>query len=135
MNKKVKYIIAVAVIVVFGFIAFSSLSDQVTPYVTFAQAKESGKRVQIIGMLIDGESKTDKQSGALHFSLREEETLDTLSVIYTGGPKPGNFEQADKVVAIGQYKDGIFHSERLLVKCPSKYEGEEYEKMDHEEVL
>jgi cytochrome c-type biogenesis protein CcmE len=39
------------------------------------------------------------------------------------GTKPGNFEQADKVVLIGRYQNGIFSADQLLVKCPSKYQG------------
>ena len=135
MNKKIKYTIAIIIIIVFGFVAFSSFSDQVTPYVTFAQAKESGKRVQIIGLPMNEQSRIDPRTGALHFSLREEETADTIYVVYSEGPKPGNFEQADKIVVIGRYEDGIFNSERLLVKCPSKYQGQEdYSRMDHEGI-
>jgi hypothetical protein len=38
--------------------------------------------------------------------------------------KPNNFEAASQVVAIGSYKDGVFYAEDMLVKCPSKYQGE-----------
>jgi hypothetical protein len=31
---------------------------------------------------------------------------------------------ATNVVAIGTYKDGRFVSDKLLVKCPSKYQAE-----------
>jgi len=31
--------------------------------------------------------------------------------------------QATEVVAIGSMKGSEFHSEKLLIKCPSKYEG------------
>jgi cytochrome c-type biogenesis protein CcmE len=44
-----------------------------------------------------------------------------------GGTKPGNFEQAESVVCIGVFKDGIFEAKDILVKCPSKYQGPEYE--------
>jgi len=39
--------------------------------------------------------------------------------------KPSNFENADKIVAVGKYitSDDVFHADELLVKCPSKYEG------------
>jgi cytochrome c-type biogenesis protein CcmE len=42
--------------------------------------------------------------------------------------KPANFEEAVSIVAIGTYRTGAFHAEKLLVKCPSKYQGEETEK-------
>ncbi len=40
------------------------------------------------------------------------------------GAKPNNFELATSVVAKGRYKDGCFHANELLTKCPSKYEGD-----------
>ena len=46
----------------------------------------------------------------------------SLPVEY-GGVKPGNFEEAVQIVAVGRYESGVFHAEQLLVKCPSKYQG------------
>jgi cytochrome c-type biogenesis protein CcmE len=31
---------------------------------------------------------------------------------------------ATEVVAKGRFKDGYFHANELLTKCPSKYEGD-----------
>ena len=41
------------------------------------------------------------------------------------GPRPGNFDNVTKVVAIGKYepKEQVFIARELLVKCPTKYEG------------
>ena len=44
------------------------------------------------------------------------------------GIKPGNFKDAISIVAIGRYRDGRIEAEKLLVKCPSKYQGAEVEK-------
>jgi cytochrome c-type biogenesis protein CcmE len=46
----------------------------------------------------------------------------TLTVHYSG-IKPGNFEEAVQIVAVGSYQEGVFYAEQLLVKCPSKYQG------------
>ncbi|MBD3234525.1 MAG: cytochrome c maturation protein CcmE [candidate division Zixibacteria bacterium] len=127
MVKKVRIIVAVILIAVFGYIAWTSFGEQMTPYVDFAQARQSHKTVQVIGQLVNGHSEIDPSTGELKFTLREENTQDILNVIYTGGPKPGNFEQADKIVAIGRYENGVFVSNQLLVKCPSKYQGMDYE--------
>jgi cytochrome c-type biogenesis protein CcmE len=45
-----------------------------------------------------------------------------MMVVYDGA-KPANFEQADQVVVIGRYENGLFVADQLLVKCPSKYQG------------
>jgi cytochrome c-type biogenesis protein CcmE len=54
-------------------------------------------------------------------------TKEPIAVSYTD-VKPANFEDAVSIVAIGRYENGVFAAEKLLVKCPSKYQGEEIEK-------
>jgi cytochrome c-type biogenesis protein CcmE len=41
------------------------------------------------------------------------------------GVKPANFEDAVSIVAIGRYDAAAseFAADKLLVKCPSKYQG------------
>jgi cytochrome c-type biogenesis protein CcmE len=46
------------------------------------------------------------------------------------GVRPANFDEAISIVAIGRY-DGAsaeFDAAKLLVKCPSKYQGAEVTK-------
>ena len=57
----------------------------------------------------------------LRFTMVEEDG-DTMTVLYEG-VKPGNFEEAVQIVAVGTYREGFFEAEQLLVKCPSKYQG------------
>ena len=54
------------------------------------------------------------------------ETGQTLPVRYEG-LKPANFEEAISIVAIGTYDEasGELAANKLLVKCPSKYQGAE----------
>jgi cytochrome c-type biogenesis protein CcmE len=39
--------------------------------------------------------------------------------------KPNNFETAGElmIVAKGKVKDNVFYADKVLTKCPSKYEG------------
>ena len=46
---------------------------------------------------------------------------DVMPVVFAG-VKPGNFDEAEKVVVIGKYQEGAFHANQILVKCPSKYD-------------
>jgi cytochrome c-type biogenesis protein CcmE len=57
----------------------------------------------------------------LRFGLADENGT-VMPVMYEG-VKPGNFEEATEIVAVGKYRDGAFHADQLLVKCPSKYQG------------
>jgi cytochrome c-type biogenesis protein CcmE len=56
--------------------------------------------------------------------MQDQESGDTMQVRYHG-VKPGNFEDAISIVAIGQYSadQEEFAANKLLVKCPSKYQG------------
>ena len=45
-------------------------------------------------------------------------------VIYTKG-KPQDFEMSESLVVTGKLKDDVFVSDEILMKCPSKYKGEE----------
>ena len=80
-----------------------------------------------MGALEKGTSRYDIEAKTLHFTLVDPQTKNALPVAYRD-VKPANFEDAVSIVAIGQYQDGTFQAEKLLVKCPSKYQGEEVEK-------
>lgn len=110
---------------IIGFIAFGAgaFKASLTPYVSFAQARASREAVQVAGKLVEGSSSYDEASGTLMFIL-EDNHGDRMKVHFSGA-KPGNFEEATQIVAIGRFSQGVFLAEKLLVKCPSKYQGVE----------
>ncbi|MBO6179817.1 MAG: cytochrome c maturation protein CcmE [Selenomonadaceae bacterium] len=116
-----KYLL-ITLIVIFGVYALWSLTDSVTPYVGIKEARQSAKNVQVKGLL-------DKTAPAPHvegkdfvFSLLDEETGETMPVRYHG-VKPDQFDEAYHIVAIGKWDGSAFSADKLLIKCPSKYEG------------
>jgi len=119
---KYKVIIGLIAITVFAAFAFHSFRLALNPYVTFAEAANATGSVQVSGRLVGEEASYDLKSGALAFYL-EDEAGARMPVRYQGA-KPGNFEHADSIVIIGSLEGDIFKAERLLVKCPSKYEEE-----------
>jgi cytochrome c-type biogenesis protein CcmE len=102
----------------FGASAFQSA---LTPYISIAEAKTAKGLVQVSGLVKDGKSATDA-AGRFTFTLVDDQGH-TLPVVYKR-VKPGNFDDAIGVVAIGRYKDGVLEADQLLVKCPSKYEAQ-----------
>ena len=116
-------------VLVLGFLVLglSTFSRSMTPYVSFAEAKAAPRTVQVMGALEKGTSHYDATSKTLHFTLLDMNTKEPIAVAYTD-VKPANFEDAVSIVAIGRYENGVFAAEKLLVKCPSKYQGEEIEK-------
>ena len=124
---KKAYWAGAALILAFLVLGLTTFSSTMTPYVTFAEAEKSIRVVQVMGGLEKGSSRYDTVSKTLHFNLVDLETKKVLPVAYRD-VKPANFEEAVSIVAIGKYQKDGFHAEKLLVKCPSKYQGEETEK-------
>ena len=114
---------AVGAVLVVAFLAYgtTSFKSNLTPYVSFEEASRSPGKVQVAGGLVENSTKYVDETQQLRFTMVEEDG-DTMTVLYDG-IKPGNFEEAVQIVAVGSYEDGIFHAEQLLVKCPSKYQG------------
>ena len=111
---------AIVVFVAFGAGAFKS---NLTPYVSFEKARAANGAVQVAGKLVEHSDNFDEASSRLMFTLADDHGQQ-LRVAYKG-MKPGNFNEATQVVAIGRYRDGVLEAEKLLVKCPSKYQGVE----------
>jgi cytochrome c-type biogenesis protein CcmE len=113
-----------------GFLALglTTFTKSMTPYVSFDEAVQAHRTVQVMGALEKGSSRYDTATKTLHFNMLEPKTNQKLSVAYTD-VKPANFEDAVSIVAIGRYEGGGFNAEKLLVKCPSKYQGQEVEKL------
>jgi cytochrome c-type biogenesis protein CcmE len=122
---------AVGAVLVVAFLAYgtTSFKANLTPYVSFDEAASSGRKVQVAGGLVERSVQYVDESQVLRFEM-EEEGGATMTVVYDG-VKPGNFEEAVQIVAIGNYHDGAFHAEQLLVKCPSKYQGIEEDPSTH----
>lgn len=124
MNRRAVWtVVGLALIV--GFVAFGAgaFKASLTPYVSFAQARASQDAVQVAGKLVQGSSYYDEANGKLVFVL--EDTQGDRMRVEFAGTKPGNFEEATQIVAIGRFTNGVFAAEKLLVKCPSKYQGVE----------
>lgn len=124
MRKKTLYLSGTALLLGFAGFALLSFQQTLTPYVAFAQARSLERTLQVAGELVEDSSQYDGDAEALLFRLREPTTGETLNVVYHG-LKPANFEEAVSIVAIGRYEPavGSFQAEKLLVKCPSKYQG------------
>ncbi|MGM0652894.1 MAG: cytochrome c maturation protein CcmE [Bacillota bacterium] len=120
---KTKVVIALAVIAIFAAFAFYTFSSALNPYVTFAEAANASGIVQVSGQLVGEKAGYDAVGGDLVFQLVDDEG--THMPVHYEGAKPTDFERADSVVVIGSVKDNYFQAERLLVKCPSKYEDEQ----------
>jgi cytochrome c-type biogenesis protein CcmE len=123
---KKAYIIAFLVIGVAAGFTLWAFSGSMTPYVDIATARRSATPVQVRGKILHETAYYDKNANALRFQI-EDVNKERIEVVYRGG-KPDAFDTAPETAATGLVrKDAtgseIFESDKLVVKCPSKYDG------------
>jgi len=120
-QRRLWYVIGGVMIVAFLAYGATSFKSNLTPYVSFEEAQKSARKVQVAGGLVPDSTSYVEEEEMLRFGMVADNGS-TMTVHYRG-IKPGNFEEATQIVAIGSYSDGAFHADQLLVKCPSKYQG------------
>ena len=121
------YWAAVALALGFVLLGMSAFQKTLTPYLSFPEARKARGVMQIMGSLDKESDRYDTARQELSFDLVDAEGR-RLTVVYRG-VKPANFKDAVSIVAIGSYRGGRVEAEKLLVKCPSKYQGDEVEKV------
>jgi cytochrome c-type biogenesis protein CcmE len=122
-RKTALYLGGAVLLAGFVTLGFTSFTSNMTTYVSFEQAQQAERRVQVAGSLVAGSVREDRDAdGVLAFTI-EDDAGARLPVRYRG-VRPANFDEASKVVVIGQWAGDTFRSEQMLIKCPSKYEGE-----------
>jgi cytochrome c-type biogenesis protein CcmE len=120
---KKAYLFAIGFIALGLFMAGRAMIQTIVPYVSVAEARESTRKVQVKGKLVAGSLQMDAMRGETRF-LIEDTKGDRLPIVH---PKlaQGNVEQATEIVAIGQMQGKVFVAEKILYKCPSKYQGKQ----------
>jgi cytochrome c-type biogenesis protein CcmE len=123
---------AIGGVLVVAFLAYgaTSFKSNLTPYVSFEEAMQRPSKVQVAGSLVPQSTHYSEEVERLVFGIEDDDGR-TMKVLYDG-VKPGNFEEATQIVAIGNYRDDAFHADQLLVKCPSKYQGIPEDVSDHD---
>jgi cytochrome c-type biogenesis protein CcmE len=120
------YWIAAALTLAFMGFGLTAFQKTLTPYLSFDEAKKSQGVVQVMGALDKQSDRYDQTREELSFDLVDDKG-GRMPVVYKG-IKPANFKDAISIVAIGRVHEGRVEAEKLLVKCPSKYQGAEVEK-------
>ncbi|RMF56752.1 MAG: cytochrome c maturation protein CcmE [Calditrichaeota bacterium] len=131
MSKR-GYIIGIVIIVVtFGFLVMKGLDKSMMSYVEVSQivsnpdVAERGGVLQVSGIVQPGSVKT-YGGGNLEFTIQDMKNSSlTLPVVYQG-IIPDNFKPGLQVVVQGRYspQTGKITGQKILVKCPSKYEAD-----------
>ena len=115
-------IIAVAL----GYFAFNVFQGAAMYYVTVGELLDRGvneeKIVRVNGSLVSDSFTREPGSIVAHFRLSDGER--ELSAVYQGVLPDLFFNEHSQIVLEGRYGfSGVFRTDTVLVRCPSKYEA------------
>jgi len=132
-RKQIMLFVLLFIIAVSGYFIYDLSKSSITPYMTVSELIENsntmiGRNIQIRGRV----EKNSLQDFGMYvqFSIYDEEA--SMNVIYKGSIEPG-FKEENEVVLIGSLNsNGNFKAEKMILKCPSKYEefDEQYQLID-----
>ncbi len=127
MNSK--YVIGSIIIVVFMIVGITAFVNTTIAYVSISEAMRSKQTVQVMGKIDFDKVNFNSEENRLEFAIYDPEAKDkttalSMDVVYYG-IIPGNFDQAISIVVKGKKEGEHFVCDKLLVKCPSKYQGDE----------
>jgi cytochrome c-type biogenesis protein CcmE len=139
---KKTHIFALFIIAVAAGIILSTAGDAST-YVDFTQAEElamSGDNgsIHVVGSLkkdasgqiVGMQYSPEVDPNRFVFTLLDNNNREQL-VVYPSS-KPQDFDKSEKVVVIGRMEKDHFAAEKILLKCPSKYENDKLETTEFE---
>ncbi|MCM3587956.1 cytochrome c maturation protein CcmE [Mesobacillus maritimus] len=137
MSKNQKIITALslmaAAIIIMTFASMPSAgSKELTISDVMANAeKYDGDYIMTEGLLNKETVQWNADKIELQFEIYDENET-KLPVVYKG-VQPDNFTE-DVIVIVEGFisKNGVFEAEKVMTKCPSKYEGEDMENYDSE---
>ncbi len=122
-------IIAIAIVIIMTSIGDASSYES---FNTAMEMKQDGedKAIHVVGQL-----KKDEGGEVVGLNVREDKTSFTFLLVDNEGteqevfynePVPADFTRSESVVVIGAYRnEEIFVADKILMKCPSKYQETE----------
>lgn len=120
-------LVALVLVGAFGFLGFNAFKSASIYYLTPSELVAKGEDiynddVRLSGIVVAGtvESHADN---VFQFTVTDDEGA-MIPVVYTGAV-PDTFQEGADVVVEGRLTPrGVFEADRLLAKCPSKYEAQ-----------
>lgn len=110
-----------------------STAGDASTYVSFTEAKKMAGEGEKNKVHVVGKLKKDANGNIIglqynpaidpnHFSfILVDNNQQEQAVVYRS-PKPQDFERSEQVVIIGNIQNETFLADKILMKCPSKYE-------------
>src|SRR5690554_1141354 len=125
------HILGLGVIAIAIMIIITSIGDAST-YENFTTAKTLALNGNDKPIHVVGELKKDETGSVVGIDVSESKTAFTFMMVdndgqeqqvYYNEPVPADFARAEQVVVIGAYRnEEVFVADKILMKCPSKYQ-------------
>lgn len=127
MSPRVRLAIAAVLFIgALGYFSFLAFRSATVYYLTVGELEQTGptaegRLVRVAGKLVDGSFVRDADGLDVSFRLKDDRG-NTLPVAYRGEVGQLFFNEHSELILEGKYTgDRIFHTETLIVRCPSKY--------------
>ena len=124
LRRKGFYVGAIIVCLVIGYLGYMGFTSSATYYYTVSELLDRGSSVYGHNVRVNGQVTSDsieRESGELILRFTLTEGGQSLPAVYRG-VVPDTFQAGIEVVAEGYLDpDGIFQTNSILTKCPSKY--------------
>jgi len=127
--KKSHILIIILIAAAIGIVV--STAEDASTYVTFEQAYQLASNGSTSSIHVVGELKKDANghvvgilqgSDRVSFSFIMIDENKKEQIVEFHEPMPQDFTRSEKVVVVGNYQNDIFVAEKILLKCPSKYQ-------------
>ncbi len=132
---KTTHIIGILVIAV-AIVMIMTTAGDASQYLTFSEAKELSEEGSKTQVHIVGQLKKDMRGeivgivpspDKLSFKFLMIDENGDEQMVFHPNPMPTDFIRSEQVVIVGNYKQDNFIADKILLKCPSKYQEENIE--------
>ena len=111
-------------VVALGYLGYTAFQGATVFYLTVGELLDGeadvGETIRVNGKLIPDSFKRDTEGTIARFSLTDGQQL--LPAVHDGLLPELFFNEHSEIVLQGHYgEDGVFQSQMVIVKCPSKY--------------
>lgn len=127
---KVTHILLIVAIAAAVGVIIMSAGDAST-YVTFDEAMAQAEAGRTSSLHVVGELKKDDAGHVVGITPGADRVSFSFIMVDENGkeqrvqynePMPTDFTKSEKVVVVGRYRENAFVADKILLKCPSKYQ-------------
>ena len=144
-SNRTRFIIVAAVVTLgLGFMIWATFGENTRFFLTVSEFNsrsdvQDGQMVRVSGKLVEGTFNRGEKSTISQFQLTDKEGANSgtalLMASYEGVLPDLFFNPHSEIILEGSYSsEGVFNTNEILVKCPSKYvdlEEEQYEQPEY----